>query len=96
MAKGAYGELHIAIIANSIIMQLLFCFCYLGNRITTKQMEISEAIYDVPWYDFPMEIQKYIKPIMMRSQKPFILTGYSLTNLSLQSFKEVNGFHVKY
>lgn len=72
-----------------MVLQLVFTFCYFGDRLTTKALEVNDAIYDVPWWNFPLDKQKLIQPIMMRAQKPFILTGYSLTSLSLESFKEV-------
>lgn len=90
MAKGEYKELHIALTSNSVIVQLLFTFCYFGDRLTTIALDINEAAYDIPWYRFPLKLQKLMLPIIMRSQKPFVLNGCGLTSLSLQSFKEVS------
>lgn len=90
MAKGEYKELHIALTSNAVIVQLLFTFCYFGDRLTTIALEMNEAAYDIPWYRFPIKQQKFMLPIILRCQKQFVLSGCGLTSLSLQSFKEVS------
>lgn len=90
LAKGEYKELHIALTSNSVIVQLLFTFCYFGDRLTTIALDINEATYDIPWYRFSLKLQKLMLPIIMRSQKPYVLNGFYLTSLSLESFKEVS------
>lgn len=68
-------------------------FCYLGQKMTTTAFEINYAICDIEWYKYRPKIQILLIPIIMRTQKPFIMTGFSLVSASLESFKEVSGIH---
>lgn len=67
IAKGEYNELHIAVTSNFVIVQLLFTFCFFGDRLTTIALEMNAVVYDIPWYRFPLKLQKLMLPIIMRS-----------------------------
>lgn len=68
-------------------------FCYLGQKLTNSAAEINDAICDTEWYKYRPKIQILLVPIIMRTQKPFVMTGYSLVSASLVSFKEVSEIH---
>lgn len=89
MLKQNYVELHRALTANFFILQLCFSFCYLGDQMTSKALEVNESIYSCEWYTYPTKTKMLLILIMKRAQKPFVLSGYSLVDLSLKSFKEV-------
>lgn len=89
MMKHDYIALHQALTANFFILQLFFSFCYLGDQMTSKALQVNESIYCSEWYNYSTNMQMLLIIIMKRSQKPYILNGYSLVYLSLKSFKEV-------
>lgn len=89
MQRGDYLELPKTLVANFVVMQLMCSFCYLGDNITTLAAGTYRSICDAEWYNYPPTIQRLFIPIMMRSQKPFVMTGYSLVSASLVSLKEV-------
>ncbi|XP_055321878.1 odorant receptor 2a-like [Sitodiplosis mosellana] len=92
LSRRDYADIHLSVTGFFFVIQGVFSFCYLGAQITAKAAEVNESIYCSEWYTYPPTIQMFIVYIMRRSQKPFILTGYSLVSCSLQSFKDMLNF----
>lgn len=53
---------------------------------------IGDAAYDSNWYDFPLELRKYIFLMIVRSQKPIDFTGFGIIHCSLENFGKVSLF----
>lgn len=79
-----------SIMTTTALVLILFIFCYYGNMVTSECQLVSISAYDTLWYLYPIELQKYIIPIMQRSQQPFYFTGFKITVCSLQSFTNVS------
>lgn len=90
MSRRDYASLNLAVTAFCFSVQVIFAFCYLGAQLTAKAAEVNEAIYCSDWYSYTLTIQKFMVLIIRRSQKPFIMTGYSLVSCTLQSFNNVS------
>lgn len=75
--------------AFATVIQQVLAFCYVGHLATSKCETINARIYQNMWYKYPVELQKHIILMMMRSQKPYIFRGYSYLVCSLPAFKEV-------
>lgn len=66
-----------------------FLFCYFANLTTDHVSAISNAVYDLNWFDYPVKIQKYFILIFVRSQKPIEFTGLKIIPCSLGMFGKV-------
>ncbi|KAF3424614.1 hypothetical protein E2986_11702 [Frieseomelitta varia] len=51
---------------------------------------IAETSYFLPWYDFPEDVAKNVKTIILRTYLPSCLSGAKILNLSLQAFCDVS------
>ncbi|XP_055857829.1 odorant receptor 45a-like [Episyrphus balteatus] len=68
----------------------LFIFCFMGEKLSNQADKVQVAVYNnIPWYEFPPEIGKDIKLIMMRSDYPFFITAGKFYIMNLLNFKEV-------
>ncbi|XP_055922466.1 odorant receptor 82a-like [Eupeodes corollae] len=68
----------------------LFIFCYMGEKLSIQADKIQNAIYNnCPWYEFPPQIGRDLKLIMIRSNYPFFLTAGKFYIMNLLNFKEV-------
>lgn len=69
---------------------ILFVFCYYGQNATDKFAEVADAVNAVRWNEYPVDAQKYVVLALVRSQRPFTLTGFSLMDCCLRSFQTVS------
>lgn len=70
-------------------------YCYFGNRITSKSMQISETAYAMEWYRLPQHMQMVIKLIILRSHREIYISGFQVIVCSLEMFKKVKCFIFK-
>lgn len=82
---------HLVTSFDIFLIQAIVCFiyCYFGNRITLKSVQIGEIAYDVEWYRLPPHIQRVIKLIILRSQREIHFSGFSVIVCSLEMYKKV-------
>ncbi|KAK5647661.1 hypothetical protein RI129_002553 [Pyrocoelia pectoralis] len=73
---------------NFFIVQMiqLFIYCWYGNEIILKSVQVGEACYKFTWYNNGSSVGKYIFLIMERSKRPLSITVVKLTTLSLATF----------
>lgn len=69
-------------------------YCYFGNRISSKSVQISDAAYTMEWYNFHPQIQMVVKLIILRSQHEIYFTGCGVIICSLEMYKKVV-FYIK-
>lgn len=74
-----------------IICSLLWssAFCYFANLVTDRVSMLSDSVYDLNWFDQPMEMQKYIILMMARSQERVYFSGFGLISCSMEIFGKV-------
>ncbi|XP_076253461.1 odorant receptor 4-like isoform X2 [Rhynchophorus ferrugineus] len=65
---------------------LLFITCYYGQRIITESVTIADAAYQSLWYNGPVSLQKNVKLMIMRGQRPLKLNVASIGVISLETF----------
>lgn len=68
----------------------LFLFCYYGSKLSAKSFELLDALYESMWYEYPIEYQRYVMVMMMRMQRPLVLTGYDVVLCTLPTFTTVH------
>lgn len=66
-----------------------YLFCYFATRTTNRVMTIGNSVYDLDWYEYPANLQKYIILIIARSQKDAHFSGFSMVHCTLVAFGQV-------
>ncbi|GJQ81914.1 putative odorant receptor [Trypoxylus dichotomus] len=69
---------------------MLYTICYYGQLVIDESVGIAVDAYSTPWYNSPVEIQKQIKLVMLRAQKPSTLKAMKLGIMSHSTFLAVN------
>ncbi|KAK5647664.1 hypothetical protein RI129_002556 [Pyrocoelia pectoralis] len=72
-----------------ILMIQLFIYCWYGNEIMIKSVQIGEACYKIDWYNRDKSVGQFLFIIMERSKRPLTVTTVKLSTLSLTSFKSL-------
>lgn len=89
-----FKELNVQIIrpAISTILGLVWLFlnCFYGNLITIKLEQVADFAYESVFYKYPNDLRIFTLMTMCRSQRPFFITGYKITQCSLESYKRVS------
>ncbi|XP_015836240.1 odorant receptor 49b [Tribolium castaneum] len=68
---------------------LLLLICYYGQLLIDESIAVAEDIYYVPWHLAPVDVQKDIYMILMRSQKPLTLNAANIGVMSFPTFLRV-------
>ncbi|XP_067206893.1 odorant receptor 4-like [Linepithema humile] len=76
-------------LAYTTIMLEIFLFCFAGEYISIKSKLITEAAYDMSWYDMSSKQGKSIMLIIMKSQMRLTITAGRFMNLSLETFTNI-------
>ncbi|XP_051172686.1 odorant receptor 47a-like [Leptopilina boulardi] len=81
-----------------ILLMLLqsFAICCCGEILLTKSSSIPQSISDCSWYETSPENIKLLLMIIMRTQKPMMLTVGKFTELSLRGFTKILQTSVSY
>lgn len=72
----------------------LAIFYYLGQRIHSNMMDLSDTIYQTEWYQYPRSVRRFVLLMMMRSQRPFHLTANGLIRMNLENFVRVSKLYL--
>nr|QUP79565.1 odorant receptor 5 [Monochamus saltuarius] len=68
---------------------MLFLTCYYGQKILDESTTIGDAAYQSEWYNGPLHLKKMICLIILRSQRPLLLTVASIGVVSLATFVSI-------
>nr|QXE93264.1 odorant receptor 38 [Eucryptorrhynchus brandti] len=68
---------------------MLFITCYYGQRVTDESTRIVDAAYSCSWYEAPTSLQKSIRLMILRAQRPLTLKAASIGVISLVTFFSV-------
>nr|QHN69120.1 odorant receptor 32 [Sirex noctilio] len=58
--------------------------------IYSQSTSLSDAMYDLDWYDIPVQDARLLLIFMSRAQKPLVLTAGRFYVFSLKSFMDVS------
>ena len=61
----------------------------IGERLKQVSEKIGETSYFLPWFEFPVDVAKDIRMIMLRTSHPSTLSAGKLFNISLHGFTDV-------
>ncbi|XP_014212167.1 odorant receptor 10a-like [Copidosoma floridanum] len=63
-----------------------YIYCHVAEKLRTKSLEVSQAVYNCKWYDFKTKEAYDIIFIMSRAQHPLEITVGKFCSLSLNLF----------
>lgn len=64
-------------------------FCHFGGNLTKRFEDVGNAVYELNWYDLPVDMQKDLLKVIMISQKPIYMRGFGDTCTTHSAFAEV-------
>lgn len=85
-----FYDLQMPATSAMMYLNILHIFFYMSQKYNTNSMELSNAIYQTEWYQYPRSVQLFVLHMMMRSQQPFFLSAYGIMSLNLESFVGVS------
>lgn len=68
---------------------VIYLFCELGERVSSQFDELSDAIYQSEWYEFPMDVRRVLPILMMAAQKQVVPRGFGNLLCTREFFKKV-------
>ncbi|XP_018047599.1 PREDICTED: odorant receptor 13a-like [Atta colombica] len=78
-----------AILSYCVIMSEAFVICFAGEHLTLKGKLIANATYETLWYDMPINTNRIIIFIIMRSQKQLTITAGKMMDMSFETFTNI-------
>lgn len=67
--------------------------CYLNTLTIFQSNQLAESVYQLKWYNYPIQLQRYLQLIMLRSQNSSYFSGFGFVYCSLESFADVIDEH---
>ena len=81
--------------ATPVMTSSVFIYCYFGNIVTTKYIDVADAAHFLDWYEYPARLQLYVQMIMWYAQTPALISAYTVMRCTLQSFSKVSHSAIK-
>lgn len=74
----------------------IFIICWHGENLMETSSALASTISACRWYELTAKDEKDLQVVMIRSQKPTIMTAFKFSNVSLNSFRVVIGTSFSY
>lgn len=71
-------------------LNIIFICCECGERVSNAFEEINDAIDELDWYLYPIEVQKILPTIIMHAQMPVIFKCFGNIACTRAFFKTVS------
>lgn len=75
--------------AMAVFLPFFFVVNNVGENVTTAFDSMNEAMYVVTWYGIPIELQKYLIPMLLSTEAPMRVPVFANSCCSRGTFKEV-------
>ncbi|XP_018397688.1 PREDICTED: uncharacterized protein LOC108775736 [Cyphomyrmex costatus] len=72
-----------------VLLIQLFLYCFAGQTLEFQSQGLASAIYDLPWYNFDLNVMKNLPLMILRSTNPHQLTAGKFLAINFISFKEI-------
>lgn len=74
------------------IAQTMFnsVFSYYTDNAKGRSQEIAQISYNVQWYIMPLKQREFIRFIILRAQKPLVITGGNFFPSSMETMANVS------
>lgn len=67
----------------------LFLYCFFGDRTTDNFLAFGDVVYDMDFYKFDRDLQRYLTLMIASTQAPVYYHGFNILNLNLITFNAV-------
>ncbi|CAK9827611.1 Odorant receptor Or1 [Anthophora retusa] len=74
------------IMYSSCMLTQIFIYCWCGNEVKLKSLEISNMIFQLDWTSFNRDTKRNILTMMMRASSPIEITSVRMLSVNLDSF----------
>nr|XP_022909564.1 odorant receptor 85b-like [Onthophagus taurus] len=65
---------------------LIYLVCHYGQTLIDESLGVAVDAYHIEWHTKPVVVQKYIRMIIMRAQKPIVLKALKVETFSANTF----------
>lgn len=72
-----------------ILLPFLFLTCHIGENVTTAYAGMNEAMFNISWYLWPVELQQHLVPMILIAGQPVYFNSIVSLNCSHESYKRV-------
>ncbi|CAL7950602.1 unnamed protein product [Xylocopa violacea] len=79
-----------ALCYSSTLLTQIYVFCWYGNEIKLKSLDISNMIFQLNWTPLDAPIKRDLLLIMTRAMSPIEITSAYLVTMNLESFRVVS------
>lgn len=84
-------------LAFSVGMLNALLYCYFGAMANESYGKMYDCIFELNWYEFPIEQQKYFNLMAANMQRPLHYHGFGVLYLNLDIFTRVRAnFHFSF
>ncbi|XP_043465778.1 odorant receptor 9a-like [Leptopilina heterotoma] len=71
------------------ILTQTFLYCYYGEKIIEKSMEVADSIYEINWINLKNTTKRDLIVMMLKAAKPIQLAGASIMVMSIKTFIKI-------
>jgi len=84
-------DLLFSISYTTFLFSQVFFYCFYGEKLITASQDVGRKILESNWYLLKdIKVKKSILFIIIRSQKPCMLSGFGSISLSIETFSNVS------
>lgn len=69
---------------------LICAYCEMCEEITSGFEDVSDAIYQLDWYTYPLDIQQMLPIVLNYAQQPVQTVAFGNIPCTRDTFKKVN------
>lgn len=95
MASEMNKTFFLFILATGVMTSSVFIYCYFGNIVMAKYIDVADAAHFLDWHEYPPRLQLYVLMVMWYSQTPANISAYTVMRCNLQSFSKVGHSAIK-
>lgn len=82
-------DITLLVMAVTLALSNLFCYCYFGATATGSYEEMSDGLYNCKWSELSVDLQKYFVVMIANAQRPLYYDGFGIAVLDLQTFTKL-------
>lgn len=72
-----------------LLMPFVFLICHIGENVSTAYEKVHGATYNISWHLWPVEMQKFMSPMLLIAEQPVYFQSIIAMNCSHESFQKV-------
>ena len=72
-----------------VLLIQLFAYSYVGEYLKTQTESVGNSVYFCTWYDMPKNVSKDIIFIIMKSQRPVLLTAGKFFVINMETYMSI-------